>query len=55
MRKMELTVDLKKCKILYIDESGHFKTLEVKSIDKFFNENADEVEIIYLQDKGKKE
>lgn len=53
--KMELNIDLIKCKILYMQEDGNHKLLQVESVEKCLNENGDEVDIVYLQDKGRKE
>ena len=53
--KMELNIDLIKCKILYMQEDGNHKLLQVESVEKCLIENGDEVDIVYLQDKGKKE
>mgnify|MGYP003434135017 FL=1 len=52
---MELNIDLIKCKILYMQEDGNHKLLQVESVEKCLNENGDEVDIVYLQDKGRKE
>ena len=52
---MDLSVDLKICKMIYISKDGDCKALEVKEIEKYVNENGEVTEIVYLQDKGKKE
>ncbi len=53
--KMELMLDLKKCRIVYMREDGNHQVLEIKEIEPCLNESGEKIEIVYLQDKGKKE